>query len=84
MTNRVKTQKKFSVSLDLASRIALVMTAHTTHGNVNRKTLMNMYGITQIQAGSLMRDFIHAHAKDLEWVAHHSHYEYSKKNKTNN
>jgi len=77
MNNHAKSQKQFSVTLDLASRISLVMAAHMTHGNVNRKTLMNMYGITQIQAGSLMRDFIHAHAKDLEWIAQHSHYEYS-------
>lgn len=79
MNNHAKSQKQFSVSLDLESRIALVIAAHMTHGNVNRKTLMNMYGITQIQAGALMRDFIHAHAKDIEWIAQHSHYEYSRK-----
>jgi hypothetical protein len=79
MTHQAKIKKDFSHSLDLQSRIALVMDAHTAHGHVNRKKLMTMYGITQIQAGSLMRDFIHAHANDLEWNAHHSHYVYAAK-----
>jgi len=79
MKNHEKNQKQFSVKLDLSSRIALVMAAHLTKGNVNRKTLMDMYGVTQIQAGSLMRDFIHAHANNIEWIAQHSHYEYAEK-----
>lgn len=79
MTNHEKAQKQFSTTLDLASRIALVMAAHMTYGNVNRKILMAMYGVTQVQAGSLMRDFIHAYAKNIEWIAGHSHYIYSDK-----
>ena len=79
MTDHEKALNQFNVTLDLASRIALVMAAHMAYGNVNRKTLMLMYGVTQIQAGALMRDFIHAHAKNIEWIAHHSHYEYTDK-----
>jgi hypothetical protein len=79
MTHQAKVKHEFSQSLDLQGRIALVMAAHSAHGHVSRKRLMSMYGITQIQAGSLMRDFIHAYANDLEWNAHHSHYEYAAK-----
>lgn len=43
-------------------------------GYVSRQALIELYGFTQQQAGTLMRDFIHAHAKDLEWNMTHSHY----------
>jgi len=77
MTSHEKNLKQFNTNLDLASRIALVVEAQTIHGHVNRKVLMNFYGVTQIQAGSLMRDFIHEHAQNIEWNAQHSHYEKS-------
>ena len=52
--------------IDLPDRISLVMQAYEKDGHVNRKTLMAMYGLSQIEAGVLMRDFIHAHAINLE------------------
>ena len=65
--------------IDLPDRISLVMQAYEKDGHVNRKTLMAMYGLSQIQAGGLMRDFIHAHAINLEWHPTHSHYKLSVK-----
>lgn len=65
--------------IDLPDRIALVMQAYEKDGHVNRKTLMAMYGLSQIEAGVLMRDFIHAHAINLEWHPTHSHYKLSEK-----
>lgn len=60
-------------------RIALVQRACEKDGHVSRKTLMKMYGISQIEAGLLMRDFIHQNAVDLEWHALHSHYKMTTK-----
>ena len=65
--------------IDLPDRISLVMQAYEKDGHVNRKTLMAMYGLSQIEAGVLMRDFIHAHAINLEWHPTHSHYKLSVK-----
>ena len=65
--------------IDLPDRISLVMQAYEKDGHVNRKTLMAMYGLSQVQAGVLMRDFIHAHAINLEWHPTHSHYKLSVK-----
>lgn len=62
---------------ELCERIALVMKACDKDGHVSRKTLMAVYGLTQIQAGVLMRDFIHAHASHLEWHPGQSHYKFS-------
>ena len=62
-------------ALTLTKRIQLVLETHQRLGYVNRKALIESYGITQQEAGSLMRDFIHAHARDLEWNARSSHYE---------
>lgn len=81
MNDRIKTSQKFSIHLDRAGRIGLVMAAHLMHGHVNRKTLMAIYGITQIQAGALIRDFIETHPSNIEWVAKHAHYTYSEKRK---
>lgn len=65
---------RFDPSLNLEHRIALVMSLQKKLGHVNRKSLITAYGVTQLQAGSLMRDFIHAHAKNLEWDMTHAHY----------
>jgi len=65
---------RFDPTMDLEHRIALVMSLLKSLGYVNRKTLITTYGVTQLQAGSLMRDFIHAHAKHLEWDMTHAHY----------
>lgn len=69
-----KLTQKSNVSIELFERISLVMQAYEKDGHVSRKTLMAMYGLSQIQAGALMRDFIHAHAVNLEWHPTHSHY----------
>jgi hypothetical protein len=81
MTNKLFNMKRhsplharFDPTLDLEKRIELVMSLQRSLGHVNRKKLIEAYGVTQIQAGSLMRDFIHAHAKHLEWDAAHAHY----------
>jgi hypothetical protein len=61
-------------SLNLEDRIALVNSVYRKLGFVNRKSLMQAYDLSQIEAGSLMRDFIHAHAKNLEWDLQKGHY----------
>lgn len=80
-TNKLFSMKKhsplharFDPTLDLEKRIELVMSLQKSLGHVNRKNLIEAYGVTQFQAGSLMRDFIHAHAKHLEWDAAHAHF----------
>lgn len=78
MNKHVKTSKQFSVHLNLAERIELVMAAHVMHGHVNRQTLMKLYGINQIQAGALIRDFIETHSIHIEWFPEQKHYTYSK------
>ena len=67
-------RERFGATLNLEKRIELVMSLQRSLGHVNRKQLIEAYGVTQIQAGSLMRDFIHAHAKHLKWNATHAHY----------
>ena len=61
-------------SSDLAKRIDLVMSTYKKLGYINRKALVVNYGISQQQAGSLMRDFIHLHAKRIQWDMKHAHY----------
>jgi hypothetical protein len=59
---------------DLSSRMALVMSVHDSHGYVNRKVLIETYGITQIQAGSMIRDFLHTNASRVKWDVEHAKY----------
>lgn len=77
MNHPLHTSKKFNIHLDLEARVELVLAAHVIHGHVSRKTLMTIYGISQLQAGALMRDFIKTHPNNIEWVAKHAHYTYS-------
>jgi len=65
---------RFDPSMELLKRIELVMSVQKSLGHVSRKTLISTYGFTQQQAGSLMRDFIHAYAKNLQWDMTHEHY----------
>ena len=74
MKSHSPTHERFDPSMNLEHRIALVMSLQKSLGHVSRKTLITAYGVTQLQAGSLMRDFIHAHAKHLEWDVTHAHY----------
>lgn len=74
MSNRTQTKLLFSPSLDLPSRLALVKTAYLAHGHINRKILVETYGVTQIQAGALMREFIEAHSKTIAWFPENTHY----------
>lgn len=60
-------------------RISLVMKAYEMDGHVSRKTLMKLYGISQLDAGVLMRDFIHQNARDLKWHPTQSHYKIAPK-----
>ena len=64
----------FDTAWDLEKRINLVMSLHKSLGYVNRKELIYAYGITQQQAGLLMRDFIHVHAKNIRWDMTHARY----------
>lgn len=68
---------------DFPEQISWVMRAYEKDGYVNRKTLMEMYGLTQIQAGALMRDFIHANAVNLEWHPADAHYKLAVKSEKN-
>jgi hypothetical protein len=74
MKSHQKIQLRFDTTQDLPKRIALVLAAYHELGYINRKSLMTIYGITQLQAGALMRDFIHAHAKNIVWNTKNSHY----------
>ena len=74
MKSSQKLHLRFDTSLDLPKRIALVLAAYDELGYVNRKSLMSIYGVTQLQAGALMRDFIHANARNIEWNKDRSHY----------
>jgi hypothetical protein len=74
MPNHTKTKLLFSSNLDLPSRLALVKAAYLTHNHINRKILVDTYGVTQIQAGALMREFIEAHSKTITWFPENTHY----------
>lgn len=74
MRNHIHAKHRLDKPLDLNQRIELVMNVQKKLGYVSRQALIELYGFTQQQAGTLMRDFIHAHAKDLEWNMTHSHY----------
>ena len=81
MTNKLFSMKRhsplharFDPTLDLEKRIELVMSLQKTLGHVNRKALIEEYGLTQLEAGALMRDFLHAHAKNLKWDMTNAHY----------
>ena len=65
---------RFDPSMNLEQRIALVLSLQKSLGHVNRKSLIKAFGVTELQAGSLMRDFIHANAKHLKWDMKHAHY----------
>lgn len=65
---------RFHTTLDLEKRIELVISLQRSLGHVSRKALIEEYGLTQLEAGSLMRDFLHAHAKNLEWDMTNTHY----------
>jgi len=67
-------RERFGATLNLEKRIELVMSLQKTLGYVNRKALIDEYGLTQLEAGSLMRDFLHAHAKNLKWDMNNAHY----------
>ena len=74
MRSHIQAQHHLDKAEDLNQRIELVMNVQKKLGHVSRQALVDMYGFSQQQAGTLMRDFIHAHAKDLEWNMTHSHY----------
>lgn len=78
MKSHQKLHLRFDTTLDLPKRIALVLAVYDELGYVNRKSLMAAYGITQLQAGALMRDFIHAYASNIEWNKDKSHYTMTK------
>lgn len=61
-------------SLGLSERVDVVMLTYKKLGYINRKALVADYGISQQQAGSLMRDFIHLHAKRIQWDIKHDYY----------
>lgn len=66
---------QFDASMDLDARLGLVMSAHSSHGYVNRQLLVDVYGVTQVQAGGLIRDFLHAHGARVKWDATHTKYQ---------
>jgi hypothetical protein len=74
MKSHQKLHLHFNTTLSLPDRIALVHSAYKELGYINRKSLVAMYGITQLQAGALMRDFIHAHARNIQWDKNNSQY----------
>ena len=74
MKRHIPIRSRFGTTLNLEKRIELVMSLQRSLGHVNRKALVEEYGLTQLEAGSLMRDFLHAHAKNLEWDMTNAHY----------
>lgn len=65
---------RFNVNLDLTARLLLVSDAYLLRGQINRKILVDTYGVTQVQAGALMRNFIEANSKTIEWFPENTHY----------
>lgn len=65
---------RFEPNFSLEKRIELVRSIQKELGYVSRKILISTLGVTQLQAGALMRDFIHAYAKHLHWDMNHAHY----------
>jgi hypothetical protein len=74
MESQKNRTQKFDPSLDMSDRLLLVMSTHDTFGYVNRQILVETYGITQAQAGALIRDFLHANASRVKWDATHAKY----------
>ena len=74
MLSHQNTHLPFSSDLDLTSRVALVTAAYLSQGHINRQLLVKTYGVTQVQAGRLMREFIEAHSKTIEWFPKNTHY----------
>lgn len=74
MKSQQPTLMCLDIPLDLTQRIDLVMSTYKKLGYINRKALAANYGISQQEAGSLMRDFIHLHAKSIQWNMEHGYY----------
>jgi hypothetical protein len=79
MQNHKYSPLAFNSNLDLTSRVALVTAAYQEKGHINRQILVDMYAVTQVQAGSLMRDFIEAHAQKIAWFPGETHYKLNDK-----
>lgn len=74
MKSQQSTLMCLDIPLDLTQRIDLVMSTYKKFGYINRKALASNYGISQQEAGSLMRDFIHLYAKRIQWNMKHGYY----------
>lgn len=74
MKSHQPTFTSLEIPLDLDKRIDLVMSTYKKLGYINRKALIKNYRISQQQAGTLMREFIHLHAKRIQWDMKHAHY----------
>jgi hypothetical protein len=71
-----KTSFSHHVSLpnDSAKRVAMVIAACIETGYINRVVLANYYGLTQLQASILLREFLQAHAQDVRREPKHNGY----------
>lgn len=70
-----KSSKSLEItSLNLESRISLVMLECKKRGFISRQLLIEAYNLTPRDAGLLMREFIQENAIILEWDKINSNY----------
>ena len=54
---------------DFSKRMEMVVAACIGTGFVNRHVLAQFYGLSQLEASSLLRDFLHHRIRDVRWDA---------------
>ena len=52
---------------DMSKRIEMVIAAFIGKGHLNRNILASYYGLTQLQASTLLRDFLQHRINDVRW-----------------
>lgn len=63
-----------SVPADLSKRIEMVVAACIGKGHVNRHVLAEYFGLSQLEASSLLRDFLQHRIHDVRWDAKNNSY----------
>ena len=52
---------------DLSKRMEMVIAAFIGKGHLNRNVLAEYYGLSQLQASTLLRDFLHHRVNEVRW-----------------
>jgi hypothetical protein len=64
----------FHLPTDPSKRIEMVVAAFIGNGHLNRNVLANYYGLTQLQASTLLRDFLQHRINDVRWDSKRNSY----------